>query len=213
MKLFCAIVGDSGSVFEVDIDEGASVYALKKVITNDHPITIHGKAKDVQLFLAKKDKDKGAWLTKEEVAPLRDESVSQSFRLINTTLLLNSSLNFGEGFQPGEGQVQVLVFVPKIALKRPAEDEPTDSAILKRLKIMASELADIKAALAAIKPKTMTDFKTLCVKTSFDWTICLGHNRVAAQLSRHLACTSFGRDLANSPRTISFGWKKWCSGR
>ncbi|KAE9258632.1 hypothetical protein PR003_g35128, partial [Phytophthora rubi] len=32
MKLFCAIVGVAGSAFEVDIDEGASVSALKEAI-------------------------------------------------------------------------------------------------------------------------------------------------------------------------------------
>ncbi|KAG3122358.1 hypothetical protein PC128_g27785, partial [Phytophthora cactorum] len=61
MKLFCAIVGVAGSAFEVDIDDGASVSALKKAIKDVKPRTITTDEPDqLQLFLAKTDD--GAWL-------------------------------------------------------------------------------------------------------------------------------------------------------
>ncbi|ETN14045.1 hypothetical protein PPTG_08700 [Phytophthora nicotianae INRA-310] len=58
VKLFCAVVGVAGSVFEVDIDDGVSVAALKKAIKGENPATITCDAKDLQPFLAKKDE---AW--------------------------------------------------------------------------------------------------------------------------------------------------------
>ncbi|KAG2958555.1 hypothetical protein PC121_g25097 [Phytophthora cactorum] len=61
MKLFCAIVGVAGSAFEVDIDDGASVSALKKAVKDVKPRTITTDEPDqLQLFLAKTDD--GAWL-------------------------------------------------------------------------------------------------------------------------------------------------------
>ncbi|KAG1695984.1 Crinkler effector protein 8 [Phytophthora capsici] len=69
VKLFCAIVGVAGSVFEVDIDDGASVAALKDAIKNQNPNKLMNvDANDLQLFLAQKDKGNGVeWLTEKDV--------------------------------------------------------------------------------------------------------------------------------------------------
>ncbi|KAE9337182.1 hypothetical protein PF008_g12666 [Phytophthora fragariae] len=76
-----------------------------------------------------------------------------------------------------DGTIQVLVVVPKIGSKRPAEDErigevlkilrtkESDYAAIKaNLATIKVDLATIKADLAATKPKTFTDFKNLSVR-------------------------------------------------
>ncbi|KAG2933313.1 hypothetical protein PC114_g1464 [Phytophthora cactorum] len=67
VKLFCAIVGEAGSAFEVKIDDDESVSALKDAIKAKNKRTITCDAKDLQLFLAKKDGGTGAWLTEKDV--------------------------------------------------------------------------------------------------------------------------------------------------
>ncbi|ETK95357.1 hypothetical protein L915_01700, partial [Phytophthora nicotianae] len=47
VKLFCAIVGVAGSAFEVDIDDGGSVAALKDAIKGKNSKTITCDAKDL----------------------------------------------------------------------------------------------------------------------------------------------------------------------
>ncbi|KAG6598124.1 Crinkler (CRN) family protein [Phytophthora cinnamomi] len=65
LSLQCAIVGNS---FDVEIDDGAKVSQLKKAIKTENDIK--GPARDLQLFLAKKD---GAWLSSrsEDVKKLK----------------------------------------------------------------------------------------------------------------------------------------------
>ncbi|KAK1930418.1 hypothetical protein P3T76_014089 [Phytophthora citrophthora] len=111
MKLFCAIVGVAESAFEVDIAEDASVSALKKAIRAE-PEFGYPNSK-LQLFLAKKDKGKGAWLTEEDVAILRVDLVSQDYKQMKSTLKLDNDDIFGKSFHPGEDQVHVLVKFPE----------------------------------------------------------------------------------------------------
>ncbi|EEY54662.1 Crinkler (CRN) family protein [Phytophthora infestans T30-4] len=65
VKLVCAIVGVAGSAFPVDIDASQLVGDLKKAIKAENAMTFTGDAKDLQLFLAKKD---GAWLKSKDPA-------------------------------------------------------------------------------------------------------------------------------------------------
>ncbi|KAG3231542.1 hypothetical protein PI124_g23361 [Phytophthora idaei] len=58
MQLFCAIVGEAGT-FPVDVDQNKSVGHLKKAIKAENSGTITCDAKDLQLFLAKKN---SVWL-------------------------------------------------------------------------------------------------------------------------------------------------------
>eukprot|EP00644_Phytophthora_capsici_P001157 jgi/Phyca11/129685/e_gw1.86.155.1 len=67
VKLFCAIAGIAGSVFLVEIEEALEVDDLKNAIQKEKPLTITCDAHQLQLFLAKKDDGKGAWLTEVEV--------------------------------------------------------------------------------------------------------------------------------------------------
>ncbi|KAG2782154.1 hypothetical protein PC116_g34436, partial [Phytophthora cactorum] len=64
VKLFCAIVGDAGSAFPVDIDAGQSVGDLKDAIKAKKPNKITCDADELQLFLAKKAD--GAWLQDDD---------------------------------------------------------------------------------------------------------------------------------------------------
>ncbi|KAG2790244.1 hypothetical protein PC129_g16794 [Phytophthora cactorum] len=55
IKVFCAIAGVAGSVFPVDIDASLSVGDLKGAIKAEKLTTITCDARNLQLFLAKKD--------------------------------------------------------------------------------------------------------------------------------------------------------------
>ncbi|KAE8958290.1 hypothetical protein PR002_g30910 [Phytophthora rubi] len=65
VKLFCAIVGVAGSAFSVRVDESDSVDDLKKAIKEEKMYLF--PADKLQLFLAKKDEGRGAWLTEADV--------------------------------------------------------------------------------------------------------------------------------------------------
>jgi hypothetical protein len=67
VKLWCAVVGRPGDAFSVNIDEGQTVEDLKEAIKAKNPATITDDAKDLQLFLAKKDRGAGDWLTENDV--------------------------------------------------------------------------------------------------------------------------------------------------
>ncbi|KAE9342135.1 hypothetical protein PF008_g10293 [Phytophthora fragariae] len=64
VTLYCTVVGVAGSAFPVDIDETLCVGDLKDAIKDK--TTYQFPAYELQLFLAKKDKGHGAWLTEEE---------------------------------------------------------------------------------------------------------------------------------------------------
>eukprot|EP00644_Phytophthora_capsici_P012010 jgi/Phyca11/83070/gw1.12.944.1 len=63
MKLFCAIVGAQGTAFSVDIDVSQSVGDLKKAIKHKNE-DIKCPHRDLQLFLAKNEKDE--WLSSKD---------------------------------------------------------------------------------------------------------------------------------------------------
>ncbi|KAG2784752.1 hypothetical protein PC112_g24696 [Phytophthora cactorum] len=120
VKLFCAIVGVAGSAFEVDIDDAESVSALKDAIKAKKPNDFKDVDADkLQLFLAKKH---GAWLdgagaaavTLDEDGPLRGFGDQ-----MDPTLWVKNAKYFGENFQPGEGQIHVLVVVPEQGTSAP----------------------------------------------------------------------------------------------
>ncbi|CAI5724262.1 hypothetical protein KXD40_001006 [Peronospora effusa] len=66
LSLICALV-KRGRVFSVDIDNIKSVGHLKKAIKEGTSVIIQSPARKLQLFLAKKDEGRGAWLTETEV--------------------------------------------------------------------------------------------------------------------------------------------------
>ncbi|KAL4145151.1 hypothetical protein PRNP1_012824 [Phytophthora ramorum] len=68
VKLFCVIDGVAESSFPVDIDADQTVADLKKAIKAENANDLKDvDAKNLQLFLAKKDEGRGAWLTEADV--------------------------------------------------------------------------------------------------------------------------------------------------
>ncbi|GMF25717.1 unnamed protein product [Phytophthora lilii] len=152
VKLLCAIVGAAGSAFPVDIDAGQMVGDLKEVIKEKKPNDLKDiDADKLQLCLAKTEG--GAWLTDDDQAALdlEDGKVHEDIQALidgekmkATKTLQHWLFEKNKMPQPSTDQIHVLVVVPKIESKRPAEDEPI-SEVLKRLKTMESDMAATKA--------------------------------------------------------------------
>ncbi|KAE9286938.1 hypothetical protein PR003_g26181, partial [Phytophthora rubi] len=119
MKLFCAIVGVAGSAFSVRVDESDSVDDLKDAIKVDNPATFTCDAKDLELYLGKKDKGRGPWLTQLDV--LQGVSDPGGYKRLEFTdaelqdVGLKSG-ELGEVSRPeradGKGPIHVLVVAP-----------------------------------------------------------------------------------------------------
>ncbi|KAG4220951.1 hypothetical protein PC116_g30570, partial [Phytophthora cactorum] len=118
ISLECAIVGQAGT-FDVTIDDGKKVSVLKDAIKGKKPDTIKGEADKLQLFLAKTEG--GAWLDGAGVAAVTvdGDGHPQGFELMDPTLWIKNPKHFGANFQPGEGQVHVLVVVPEQGTSAP----------------------------------------------------------------------------------------------
>ncbi|KAL3664767.1 hypothetical protein V7S43_019067 [Phytophthora oleae] len=114
VTLFCAIVGEQGSAFSVDIDTNKSVDHLKKAIKAEKPNKIKCDADELQLFLAKKD---DVWLDGAGAAAvaLDEHGHPQGFVQMDPLLWIKNVKYFGDNFQPGEGEIHVLVVVPEQA--------------------------------------------------------------------------------------------------
>ncbi|ETI44989.1 hypothetical protein F443_10325, partial [Phytophthora nicotianae P1569] len=91
---------------------GAAAYDLKNVIKANNPVTIRCDAKELLLFLAKKDE---MWLDEAGAAAVELDALeySQAFELMDPPLRLNNARYFGANFKPSEGEIHVLVVVPK----------------------------------------------------------------------------------------------------
>ncbi|KAG4235996.1 hypothetical protein PC116_g15903, partial [Phytophthora cactorum] len=117
VTLYCVIVGVGGSAFPVDIDASLSVGHLKKAIKAENSATITCDAKDLQLFLGKKD---GGWLSSltEDVKQLKK---GEKTALIEALTSENLELQGGDPIYeflanmetPKAKQIHVLVEVPE----------------------------------------------------------------------------------------------------
>ncbi|KAG2800511.1 hypothetical protein PC113_g24700 [Phytophthora cactorum] len=113
--LNCALVGE-GSVISIIIEEWKTVALLKKAIKAKKPNDFKDVDADkLQLFLAKTEG--GAWLAGAGVAAVTvdGDGHPQGFELMDPTLWIKNPKHFGANFQPGEGQIHVLVVVPEQA--------------------------------------------------------------------------------------------------
>ncbi|OWY91115.1 Crinkler (CRN) [Phytophthora megakarya] len=121
--LFCVIVGVVGNPFSVSVDEGDSVDKLKKAIKVEIPDTIKGDAKKLQLFLAKTES--GAWLDGAGAAAVKLGVYGHlhGFKRMDSTLRINNDKHFGKNFQPDEGQIHVLLLVPRYHQAAPIEKQ------------------------------------------------------------------------------------------
>ncbi|RAW19977.1 hypothetical protein PC110_g23581, partial [Phytophthora cactorum] len=114
VQLFCAIVGEAGSAFEVKIDDAESVSALKEAIAGKLKYT--GRADKLQLFLAKKGN--GGWLSSKhpDVISMRNGSIPEQ---VGTLMVVevDPADEIGDVFggAPVKKTIHVLVVVPKDA--------------------------------------------------------------------------------------------------
>ncbi|GMF14494.1 unnamed protein product [Phytophthora lilii] len=120
--LQCAIVGREGDSFEVEIDDGVKVSKLKEIVKAGSDGIITGPHPNLQLFLAKAEGC--AWLDGAGAATvavdeaggvpvMRDDHGNRhEFVQMDPLLWIKNPKHFGENFQPGEGQIHVLVVVP-----------------------------------------------------------------------------------------------------
>lgn len=117
LKLFCAIVGGTGSAFEVELDDSASVSAWRDEIKRKNSRSITCDAKALQLFLAKKTVD-GAWLGLDEegaasVVLIHGHAQHSDTKLVEIESLQPLKTFVGELGEQDQTQVHVLVVVPK----------------------------------------------------------------------------------------------------
>ncbi|KAL8020053.1 hypothetical protein Plhal710r2_c014g0063781 [Plasmopara halstedii] len=113
VNLVCAIVGAASNAFEVNIDDTASVAALKKAVKAEKPNDMKGiDADKLELFLAKTEG--GVWLDEAGVASvaLDERGNPRGYVKMRSTLWIRNAMLFGDNFQPGEEQIHVLVVVP-----------------------------------------------------------------------------------------------------
>jgi Crinkler effector protein N-terminal domain len=111
VKLFCALVGEKGSAFSIKIDANESVDDLKVAIKQKQMYEF--ASSKLQLFLGKKSDD--TWLDSNtaDAVTLNGDGYPGSFTHMHPSLWINNPNNFGDKFQPREGDIHVLVVVPK----------------------------------------------------------------------------------------------------
>ncbi|GMF33009.1 unnamed protein product [Phytophthora lilii] len=126
ISLQCAVVGDAGSSFDVEIDDGAKVDKLKKAIWEEikekfiHDVKSRSVvASDLQLYLAKKG---DWWLPSNELAALQEEEAEtpvgfEKVPLTDATWSIHDVLEEMKMPNPGTRQIHVLVEAPKGELK------------------------------------------------------------------------------------------------
>ncbi|KAE9020859.1 hypothetical protein PR003_g12891 [Phytophthora rubi] len=118
VTLYCAVVGVAGSAFPVDIDETLCVGDLKDAIKDMK--TYRFPAYELQLFLARKDKGRGAWLTEEEA--MSGVGDTTNLELLESALSAIGDIGLSEeevwlevtkeAVEDLKGPVHVLVVVP-----------------------------------------------------------------------------------------------------
>ncbi|KAG3033306.1 hypothetical protein PC119_g5360 [Phytophthora cactorum] len=112
----CANVGLVGSAFDVEIDDSEKVAELKDMIKakNPHKLAEFDHANDLHLFVAKAKS--GKWLDGAGAAAVTLDEFEQPhgsdgivLKKVDPMLYIKNAKHFGENFQPGEGQVHVMV--------------------------------------------------------------------------------------------------------
>ncbi|KAJ8566339.1 hypothetical protein ON010_g6785 [Phytophthora cinnamomi] len=100
-----------GNTFPVDIEESQLVGHLKDAI-RENPECGFPKSK-LELFLAKKGD--GTWLDRDgaEAVTLDEHGHPEGFTHMDPLLWINNPKNFGDNFEPNEGEIHVLVVVPE----------------------------------------------------------------------------------------------------
>ncbi|KAL8010561.1 putative aminoglycoside phosphotransferase, protein kinase-like domain superfamily [Plasmopara halstedii] len=149
VKLLCAIVGEEGSAFPVDINETLSVGHLKDAIKAKKPNAFKGfDADQLELSLAKKG---AGWLPSADLAAIEDGEVVPGFQKVSlvdtkrerfSTYSIRDVLDMNGMPPPQTRQIHVLVLVP---------DQLSVSAV----------------ATVSIKKRKLTDISDLITPSSF----------------------------------------------
>eukprot|EP00644_Phytophthora_capsici_P017005 jgi/Phyca11/39322/gw1.83.18.1 len=154
LSLQCAIVGQIGRSFDVEIDDGKKVSKLKEMIQVKNRETIKCDAKDLRLFLAKMGPPTTTQLLKIWKKESTDGNSPFSFipefgEMVKLFYLNNMFIQEEQMELPSTDQIHVLVVVPPpdVGSKRSADIEV--AKVLKRLKM--------------IEPKVLTEFIPLPV--------------------------------------------------
>uniref|UniRef100_A0AAV1TLS1 Crinkler effector protein N-terminal domain-containing protein n=1 Tax=Peronospora matthiolae TaxID=2874970 RepID=A0AAV1TLS1_9STRA len=111
VALLCAIVGLPRSTFVVDIDTDRSVAHLKKDIKDENTVDVLCDARELRLFLAKKD---GAWLRDDGDLDrlIQTQGILDGMEEMRASWRLRKPSLFGTGVLLGKKVVHVLVMLP-----------------------------------------------------------------------------------------------------
>ncbi|KAL3665416.1 hypothetical protein V7S43_009452 [Phytophthora oleae] len=118
VTLYCAVFGVAGSPFPVDVDPTLSVGYLKKAIKEKKKNDLKDVDADkLLLFLA--EKNACGWLDEDEAAAVSFAANGhpEGVKLMEPSWFLANPEYFGATFQPGQGQIHVLVVVPVCGAK------------------------------------------------------------------------------------------------
>lgn len=113
MKLFCLLAGERGSAFHVDINDDDTISDLKYAIKKENTDVINCDARELQLYLAKRN---GVWLSdaSEEMEALERGDVTTIQDLLMTKLRPVKRLSrVFTGLSDEDEVIHVLVVVPR----------------------------------------------------------------------------------------------------
>jgi Crinkler effector protein N-terminal domain len=110
VMLVCALVGQKGSAFAIEVDENKSVDALKDAIAVKQKYEF--AASKLQLFLGKQSD--GTWLDSNNTDALTTDASGhpEGFMHMDQLLFIKNPRNFGERFEFNEGEIHLLVVAP-----------------------------------------------------------------------------------------------------
>ncbi|KAL3658394.1 hypothetical protein V7S43_016530 [Phytophthora oleae] len=145
LSLVCALLGEAGSAFGVEIDDGEQVWKLKKAIKAEKPNDLKDVDADkLKLILAKTED--GAWLPDDDDLDkmLQTPVDSSKMKELRPSWKLNKEKDpplFGPNVSLGEEVVHVLVVVPEGARspenkrkRKRMEDENAPDGWIKAIK-------------------------------------------------------------------------------
>ncbi|TDH71656.1 hypothetical protein CCR75_001066 [Bremia lactucae] len=120
ITLFCAILSAAEVAFPVNIDAEATVGHLKDAVKAKNSVTIFCDAKDLQLFLGKKNEGRGAYVTQCEAQSSVVDSIGFKKLLFPDVTLQEVGLTrdqlgkvSAEERAAGKGSIHVLIVLPE----------------------------------------------------------------------------------------------------
>eukprot|EP00644_Phytophthora_capsici_P019405 jgi/Phyca11/577802/estExt2_Genewise1.C_PHYCAscaffold_4740001 len=198
LSLQCAIVGQIGSSFDVEIDDGKKVNKLKEMIQVKNRETIKCDAEDLRLFLAKKG---NAWLPDDDPAAqdLEEGKVHTAIQALidgekmkearTIADVLDDNNMTGEERAPKSRQIHVLVVVPQQWTVKRVTKPDDDLSRAKRARIVRLEVAyqgPVPTDFYSVPAETIDTYQQL--KEAF-----LSHERLVRPLCLLYGPRRFGK--------------------